>query len=71
VISAHDRIALPKFGRALASAIPGARYVEIPDAGHGCTIQCAARINELLAEHFVNSQRPTTNSQGGRFERTG
>jgi aminoacrylate hydrolase len=53
VVSAtHDRIALPRFGRALADAIPGARYVEIPDAGHGCTIQCAWRVNALLAEHF-------------------
>jgi pimeloyl-ACP methyl ester carboxylesterase len=55
VSASHDRIALPKFGRALAAAIPGARYVEIPDAGHGCTIQCAPRVNELLAEHFVNA----------------
>lgn len=70
VVSAtHDRIALPKFGRALAEAIPGARYVEITDGGHGCTIQCANRINELLSQHFVNSQRPTSNSQGERFER--
>ena len=53
VVSAtHDRIALPAFGRALAGAIPGARYVEIPDAGHGCTIQCASRVNALLEEHF-------------------
>ena len=34
------------------SAIPGARYVEIPDAGHGCTIQCADRVNALLVDHF-------------------
>ena len=56
VVSAtHDRIALPAFGRALAGAIPGARYVEIADGGHGCTIQCATRINELLAEHFAGA----------------
>ena len=56
VVSAtHDRIALPKFGRALAEIIPCARYVEIPDAGHGCTIQCATRINALLAEHFAGA----------------
>lgn len=57
VLSAtHDRIALPRFGRALAEAIPGARYVEIPDAGHGCTIQCASRITELLVEHFERAR---------------
>jgi aminoacrylate hydrolase len=56
VVSAtHDRIALPRFGRTLAAAIPGARYVEIPEAGHGCTIQCAAQINALLAEHFATA----------------
>jgi pimeloyl-ACP methyl ester carboxylesterase len=55
VAATHDRIALPKFGRALAGAIPGARYVEIPDAGHGCTVQCAAQVNAVLAEHFANA----------------
>jgi 3-oxoadipate enol-lactonase len=53
VVSAvFDRIALPVFGRALAAAIPNARVVEIPDAGHGVTIQRSGRINALLAEHF-------------------
>lgn len=52
VAATHDRIALPAFGRELAKSIPGARYEEIPDAGHGCTIQCADRINALLADHF-------------------
>jgi aminoacrylate hydrolase len=56
VVSAtHDRIALPRFGRALADTIPGARYMEIHDAGHGCTIQCATQINALLAEHFAGA----------------
>jgi pimeloyl-ACP methyl ester carboxylesterase len=48
----HDRIALPQFGRAIAAAIPAARYVEIPEAGHAVPIQCAERINALLVEHF-------------------
>ena len=53
VVSAtHDRIALPAYGRELAAAIPGARFVEIARAGHGVTIQCAAEINSLLADHF-------------------
>jgi aminoacrylate hydrolase len=71
VVSAtHDRISLPKFGRALAHVIPGARYVEIPDAGHGCTIQCANRVNELLAEHFL-CQRPTAQrSNDPTFQRS-
>ena len=54
VVSAtHDRIALPAFGRQLAAAIPGARYVEIADAGHAAPIQCADRVNALLAGHLA------------------
>lgn len=53
VSAAHDRIALPAAGRAMASAIPGARYVELSDAAHGATIQSAAVLNPLLADHFA------------------
>ncbi len=54
VISArHDRISRPGYGQRLASAIPGARLVDIADAGHGVTIQRAPAINRLLAEHFM------------------
>ena len=56
VVSAeHDWIAPPSTGQAMAAAIPGARYVEIPDASHGASIQRAARINALLMEHFQAS----------------
>lgn len=48
---AHDRLALPAFGRALAEAIPGARYVE-RDAAHGLPITRAEETNVLLAEHI-------------------
>ncbi|MBA2257765.1 MAG: hypothetical protein H0W18_02630 [Acidobacteria bacterium] len=51
--AAHDCIARPAYGRALAAAIPGARYVEFSEAGHAVTIQCAAEINQLLDEHFA------------------
>jgi pimeloyl-ACP methyl ester carboxylesterase len=60
VSAALDRIALPEYGRSLAAAIPGARYVEIEDAAHGVTIHRADVINDLLSEHFqraVNSSR--------------
>ncbi len=52
VSAAQDCIARPAYGRALAKAIPGARYVELPDAGHAVTIQQAGEINALLAQHF-------------------
>jgi pimeloyl-ACP methyl ester carboxylesterase len=48
----HDPIAPPRHGRALAEAIPGARYVEFADASHGLPIQHAVRVNELLLEHL-------------------
>jgi pimeloyl-ACP methyl ester carboxylesterase len=54
VVSAeHDWIAPPPVGRAMAASIPGACFHEIPDASHGVCIQHAARINELLLEHFA------------------
>ena len=53
VVSAqYDGIARPQYGRALASAIPGARYVEIRGAGHAVAIQKADDINGLLREHM-------------------
>jgi len=52
-----DRIAQPAFGRELASLIPGARYVELPDAGHGVTIQHAHAVNDLLRQHFSSAVR--------------
>ena len=52
VAAAEDRIALPRYNQSLAAAIPGARYVEIADAGHGVTIHRASEINRLLDEHF-------------------
>ncbi len=53
VLSAtHDLIFPPRFGRTLASAIPGATFVEVRDASHGAIIQCAPEINALLLAHF-------------------
>jgi pimeloyl-ACP methyl ester carboxylesterase len=48
----EDRIALSAYGRALSAAIPGSRFVEIADAGHGVTIQRAPEVNALLSQHF-------------------
>ncbi len=56
VTATHDRIARPEYGRAIAKAIPGARYVEIPDAAHGVTIQKAEEINQLLREQFAGAR---------------
>lgn len=54
VVSAtHDVVAPPAFGRAMAQAIPNARYVEIADAAHGWPIQKVDECNSMLAEHFA------------------
>ena len=52
----HDRIALPQYGRELASLIPGARYVEYPDAGHAVTIQCADAVTADLRQHLRSAE---------------
>jgi pimeloyl-ACP methyl ester carboxylesterase len=55
VLSAeHDPIALPRYGRALAAAIPGAQFEEIKAASHGVIIQKAELINQRL-ESFLKS----------------
>ena len=49
---AHDPIAPPRVGRAIADDIPGARFVAFADTSHGLPIQHADRVNAMLAEHF-------------------
>jgi pimeloyl-ACP methyl ester carboxylesterase len=50
VSASEDRIAHPSSGRALAAAIPGARFLEIAGAGHGLPIHRADEVNGILAE---------------------
>jgi aminoacrylate hydrolase len=52
VVAEHDRIARRPFGHALAAAIPGARLVELPGAGHGVPLHDPAAINDLLRDHW-------------------
>ena len=50
-----DRIARPEYGRTLAAAIPGAQYVELPDAGHAAPIESPEVINRLLIDHMCEA----------------
>jgi pimeloyl-ACP methyl ester carboxylesterase len=50
--AAHDTIAPPRLGRAIAAAIPGAEYVELPDHAHGVTIRNAGVVNRMLRSHL-------------------
>jgi pimeloyl-ACP methyl ester carboxylesterase len=57
VVSAElDIIFPPSCGKALAAGIRGARYVEIPGAAHGVTIQLHETVNRLLHEHFSSAR---------------
>ncbi|MEO7273144.1 MAG: alpha/beta hydrolase [Vicinamibacterales bacterium] len=56
VLSArYDVISRVALGPVLAAAIPGARFLEIADAGHGVTIQRAAAVNAALAQHMARA----------------
>lgn len=52
VNAVYDPIAPPRGGRELAAGIPGARYVELPDASHGVPLQAPCLVNSLLLEHL-------------------
>ena len=54
--AAHDPIAPPARGRALAGGIEGARYVEFADASHGLPIQHPAEVNGLLMDHLSSAE---------------
>jgi 3-oxoadipate enol-lactonase len=49
IVGEHDRIALPAHARAMAAAIPGARLVELPEAGHISNIEAPEAFNAALA----------------------
>lgn len=50
----HDPIALPRHGKMLADAIPGAKLEIMRQAAHGLTIQKADEVSELL-RRFISS----------------
>ncbi|MGK5682601.1 alpha/beta fold hydrolase [Actinoplanes sp. URMC 104] len=49
---ADDLIAPPPAGRRVAAAIPGARYVEIPDAGHYGYLEQPGPVNTALIDFW-------------------
>lgn len=51
----HDVDSPPVFARAAAAAIPGARYVEIPDASHLAPFTHGPAVGALLVDFFATS----------------
>jgi pimeloyl-ACP methyl ester carboxylesterase len=68
VVSAErDPIAPPRLGQALAAGIPGARFVEIPDASHGVPIHPPDKINALLLDHLASAEGRPPAQRAGRL----
>jgi pimeloyl-ACP methyl ester carboxylesterase len=52
----RDLLVRPSNSERLAQAIPRARMLSLPQAGHGVVFQCASEVNGALAEHFLQSR---------------
>lgn len=50
ICGAHDAISPPAEMRGIAAAIPGARYVEIPDAGHMAPLENPHAVQQALRD---------------------
>jgi pimeloyl-ACP methyl ester carboxylesterase len=55
----------PQHGRALTDAIPGAHFIEFPNAAHGVTIERANEVNEALAQHIAAATAGHAAQQSG------
>jgi pimeloyl-ACP methyl ester carboxylesterase len=56
ISAAHDPVAPPETGRRLAQALPGARYVELPEHSHGVVIRDPSGVNDLLRDHLERAE---------------
>jgi len=58
VISAeNDPIARPSSGKAIATGIAGAKYIEVPGASHSFPILEPERCGDLVLEHLAGAER--------------
>lgn len=57
VSGAHDPIAPPAVGRAIADGIGSARFVEFAHASHALPIQCHGEVNALLLDHLTTAEQ--------------
>jgi pimeloyl-ACP methyl ester carboxylesterase len=54
IVGAEDAISPPAEMRAIAAAIPGAEYLEVPDAGHMAPLECPGPVNEALSKFLTS-----------------
>jgi 3-oxoadipate enol-lactonase len=57
VRAGKDRLVRPSSHAHLHRLIPGSRLVDFDDAGHAILHQCAARLNDVLLDHFATVDR--------------
>lgn len=56
ICGAEDQISPPAEMRALAAAIPGSQYVEVPGAGHMAPVEQPAAVNAALVEFLERAE---------------
>jgi 3-oxoadipate enol-lactonase len=66
VSGSEDPATPPEHGRAIAAAIPGARFVEIPAAAHLGNIERPEQFNEALLAHLEQAHSGRDTSRSGR-----
>ncbi|MGA2065905.1 MAG: alpha/beta fold hydrolase [Thermoguttaceae bacterium] len=59
IVGSQDAISPPEEMGAIARAVPGARYVEIPAAGHMAPLEQPAAVSRALAEFLTAAGRST------------
>jgi pimeloyl-ACP methyl ester carboxylesterase len=65
VAGAEDRLTPPKYARLLADAIPGARLVEIPGAGHFPQLEQPRTVNAAIREFLAGLGNARTDGRAG------
>ena len=56
IAGAEDVLTPPRYSAEIASAIPGASYVLLPEVGHGMFWEATDRFNESLVQFIVRSR---------------
>lgn len=66
VVGSHDRLTPPRHAQRLQAALPDARLVELPRAGHMLMLERPHELSRLLAEHAGAAAGPAPLGAGGR-----